>query len=238
VRMVAEKLARSAATLRACSPATDARRDALAELAKSTQDIKVRPPRTVNDLRGIEGRAAVAYFRAWRSLPLHWKGVGRHPIPEDWHHIVARARPNRVINRRATHPMNAILNYSYALLQSQIHIAVVGAGLDPTVGLMHTDRPDRPAFVLDLMEPLRPVVDTTALQFVQANTFAPQDFTIGADGTCRLHPALARRVVSEIGDIRGVESLVADFLGRVGRRNLRTVTPRPHHRISAAANER
>ena len=37
----------------------------------------------MDTLRGIEGRVAQAYFTAWRSIPLRWKGLGRKPIPEE-----------------------------------------------------------------------------------------------------------------------------------------------------------
>jgi CRISPR associated protein Cas1 len=37
-------------------------------------------------------------------------------------------------NRNASHPVNAILNYAYAVLQSQIQIGAVAKGYDPTVG--------------------------------------------------------------------------------------------------------
>lgn len=67
------------------------------------------------------------------------------------------------------------------------------------------------------MEPLRPVIDATALEFVQGNTFDPQDFTLDTDVTCRLHPAMARRVVAEVDKIAGVQSLVSEMLKLLGR---------------------
>jgi hypothetical protein len=35
-------------------------------------------------------------------------------------------------NRNASHPMNALLNYAYAMLESQVRAATVAAGLDPS----------------------------------------------------------------------------------------------------------
>lgn len=49
--------------------------------------------------------------------------------------------------------------------------------------------------MLDLMEPLRPIADRKVLEFVQAQTFHPADFTIRSDGVCRLNPEMARSVV-------------------------------------------
>jgi CRISPR-associated protein Cas1 len=120
-----------------------------------------RPPRTIDALLGIEGRAAFSYFSAWQSLPLQWKGIGRRPVPDDWHQIGPRTSgKNRVgTNRNATHPVNAILNYAYAVLESQVRMQIAADGYDPTIGFLHTYNMERPALAFDLMEPLRPVVD-------------------------------------------------------------------------------
>ena len=61
--------------------------------------------------------------------------------------------------------MNAILNYAYAVLESQVRIATVSQGLDPTIGYLHACRPGRTALVYDLMEPLRPLADRMLLNF-------------------------------------------------------------------------
>ncbi len=97
-------------------------------------------------------------------------------------------------NRHATHPVNAMLNYAYAVLESQARIASVSQGLDPEIGYLHACRSGRAALVYDLMEPLRPQMDRVMLEFVRSQTFAPSDFSLGVDGVCRLHPQLAREV--------------------------------------------
>jgi CRISPR-associated protein Cas1 len=51
-----------------------------------------------------------------------------------------RTRPSTIYNLRhngATHPVNAMLNYAYAVLESQVRIATVAQGLDPTIGYLH-----------------------------------------------------------------------------------------------------
>lgn len=73
---------------------------------------------------------------------------------------------------------------------------VVAAGFDPSIGFLHASGPNRPAFVLDLMEPRRPIVDRKVLEFVQAHMFHPADFTIRADGVCRLNPEMAKYVAN------------------------------------------
>jgi CRISP-associated protein Cas1 len=104
--------------------------------------------------------------------------------------------PKKPKNNNASHPVNAILNYAYTVLESQARIQVVAAGYDPTISLLHTGREGRGRhdFVLDIMEPQRPIVDRKVLEFVQAHTFHPADFTIRSDGVCRLNPAMAAHV--------------------------------------------
>jgi CRISP-associated protein Cas1 len=196
--LISEKMAQSTNTLTTIVEPSPARDRALAELASSADEMKRQPPQTMDALRGIEGRVAQAYFTAWRSIPLQWKGLGRKPIPDEWHQIGPRVRPNSKRNRDATHPVNAMLNYGYAVLESQVRIAVVAAGLDPTVGFMHVAGEGRSALVLDLMEPMRPSVDRVVLGMARAQPFSPADFVLREDGLCRVSPQLARRLVDQI----------------------------------------
>src|SRR5580658_3637342 len=100
-----------------------------------------------------EARAALIYFRLWTRLPIRWKGLGRRPVSAEWLSIGLRGSAIGESNRRASHPTNAILNYGYAVLQSQVAIACASLGLDAGAGVLHTRRPRRPALALDLMEP-------------------------------------------------------------------------------------
>lgn len=99
-------------------------------------------------------------------------------------------------NRNARHPVNAMLNYGYAVLESQVRIAIAESGLDPTIGYLHVCQPGRDSLVYDLMEPYRPKVDREVLAIVSSQTFTPRDFLIDAKGVCRLHPELARRITA------------------------------------------
>lgn len=73
---------------------------------------------TVARLLGIEGRAGAAYFKAWEGAPLRWKGTARKPIPDIWRAVGPRAslHGTKAKNVRASHPVNAMLNYAYAVL--------------------------------------------------------------------------------------------------------------------------
>jgi CRISP-associated protein Cas1 len=199
ISLIREKIRNSIETLTGavlCSPARDS---AIKKLHLELTQLDKHPPRSIGALLGVEGRAAFAYFNAWQLLPLRWKGTGRHPIPDDWHRIGQRQSfvPKKPKNNNASHPVNAILNYAYAVLESQVRIQIVASGYDPTIGLLHSGRVGRGRhdFVFDLIEPLRPIVDRKVLEFVRARTFHPGDFTIRPDGACRLNPEMARNIV-------------------------------------------
>src|SRR5262249_59125205 len=114
------------------------------------------------------------------------------PIPDDWRFFNQRESMVGSLNRHATHPVNAMLNYAYRVLETQVKIATVAVGLDPTIGYLHTCRAGRAALVYDLMEPLRPKVDRIVLDFVRSQNFMPQDFLLTERGGCRLHPSLTK----------------------------------------------
>jgi CRISPR associated protein Cas1 len=101
-------------------------------------------------------------------------------------------------NRNASHPVNAILNYAYTVLQSGIQINAISKGYDLTIGIMHEGSDGSAAFVFDLMEPHRPLVDRRILEFVKGHVFHSADFIIRSDGVCRLNPEMAQCVVGLI----------------------------------------
>lgn len=91
-----------------------------------------------------------------------------------------------------------MLNYAYGILEGQVRMQVVAAGLDSTIGILHGNARGQHGLVYDLMEPLRPTIDRKILEFVHARTFHPTDFNLTNNWDCRLNPELARNVVKTI----------------------------------------
>lgn len=186
--------------LRNCVPKSENQLAAIAITEKAISQLS--KARSLSELLGIEGPTAKAYWRAWAGIEMRWKAQGRFPVPEEWRKYTSRISQNdkKWRNRNATHPVNAMLNYAYAVLLTEMRIKAISDGFDPTVGLLHDQREKKkvtaPSFALDLMEPLRPVVDRVVLELVAHETFVGSDFQLQSDGVCRLNPDLARHVAS------------------------------------------
>lgn len=203
VGLIRRKIAGSIDTLQTVIPGSTIRDQACERLRTELNILANQPPGDIALLRGIEGRASATYFSAWQGTPLRWKATPRHPVPDGWATIGPRTaiRAGKVNNERASHPVNAMLNYAYAVLQSQLQIECVSEGFDPTIGVMHHGERNSPAFVFDLMELSRPVVDGAILAFALEAPLTGADFILRRDGVCRVAPQLARRVAGLSADI-------------------------------------
>jgi CRISPR associated protein Cas1 len=88
-------------------------------------------------------------------------------------------------------PPNAALNFLYALLESEARLALCELGLDPGIGVLHSDTKNRDSLACDLMEPVRPQVDSFVLQWLRETTLARRWFFEERNGNCRLLAGLA-----------------------------------------------
>lgn len=138
--------------------------------------------RDLASLRGIEGEAANAYFAAFDAMirpadpGLRFAGRSRRP---------------------ALDRVNALLNFLYALLGHDCRSALEAVGLDPQVGLLHTDRPGRASLALDLIEEFRPVIaDRLALSLVNRRQLRDADFAVDEGGAVTLTDDARRTVLT------------------------------------------
>jgi CRISP-associated protein Cas1 len=197
--MITQKLEATIITLEKSIPRSDKWERAMKSAYAALSRLDENPPEIISELRALEANCAASYFRSWVGMPIKWRGTSRRPIPENWHSIGVRSSPYHLAgNRNAAHPVNAILNYAYAALESEIRIKAISEGYDPTIGIMHEGSDGSSKFIFDLMEPERPKVDRAVLDFVKSHVFDPADFVIRSDGVCRLNPEMARMVVAKV----------------------------------------
>ena len=116
----------------------------------------------IDSMRGIEGAAASVYFSRFDDLLSNPKG----------YRFKVRSR------RPPLNEVNAVLSFVYTLLAHDVRSAMETVGLDPAAGYLHTLRPGRPSFALDIMEELRaPLCDRLVISMFNKDQFQPQDFT-------------------------------------------------------------
>ena len=148
--------------------------------------------RTVEDQRFIESRGAAAYWDAWTGTPVHFVPKDVPRVPAHWRMFDCRRSVLSRSPRKATNPVNALLNYLYAILEAEATIASRSVGLDPRLGVLHVDSNRRDSFACDLMEAVRPQVDAYVLDLLAKRTFLRTDFFETGDGCCRLLPTLTK----------------------------------------------
>ena len=167
------------------------------------RNLRICQPKELSELLGFEGGLAANYFAVWRQLPINWKSTSQYPIPDEWQKYLSRSNLNpKPKNYGATHPINAMLNYAYKVLETNIRIHCIIEGYDPNIGILHTGKrhkySNEPSFVLDLMEPYRPVIDREIIGIIKNEKLSGADFNIQKDGVCRLNPEIARYIVQKI----------------------------------------
>ncbi|WP_244834959.1 CRISPR-associated endonuclease Cas1 [Clostridium sp. BJN0001] len=92
-------------------------------------------------IEGHEGSSARIYFQTLGKLiPEKYKFDGRSRNP-------------------AQDKFNCMLNYAYGILYSNVESACIIAGLDPYIGIMHTDNYNKKALVFDIIEMYRGYMD-------------------------------------------------------------------------------
>jgi CRISPR-associated endonuclease Cas1 len=142
---------------------------------------------TFQAIRVLEAHAAVAYFAAWRNIPVLWPKVDLRRVPDHWRTVGSRHSPLSGGSRLAVTPVHAIFNYCFALLESESRLALSALGLDPVLGLgLHTDTPNRDSLALDVLEPVRPQLEYWVLSWITREPLRRSDFLETNTGNCRL----------------------------------------------------
>lgn len=127
-------------------------------------------------LSELPGKASLAQVRALEAEASRvYFSVIRSHLHKDWSFPSRKRRP-------PPDPVNLLLSATYTLLTEAVYSAVTLVGLDPYCGFYHTERPGRPALVLDLMEEFRPLIaDSVVLTILNKRILKPEDFHSGQE---------------------------------------------------------
>jgi len=150
----------------------------------------------LDEIRGVEGDAAHAYFSVFN-------------------HLIVKNKDDFFFHERSRRPpldrMNCLLSFLYTLVMHDIRSALESVGLDPAVGYLHRDRPGRPGLALDLMEEFRPMADRLAISMVNLGQMKARRFRISQGGGVRMDDE-SRKTLLTTYQKRKQDILVHPFL--------------------------
>ena len=119
----------------------------------------------VQELMGVEGAASARYFACVSAL-----------LPEEMRFTARSRRPPLDLP-------NAALSYAYAILLGECVGALLAAGLEPSLGVLHSSTDKRPSLALDLMEEFRPLlVDRTVVALLRTGRLRVEHAVPSPDG--------------------------------------------------------
>jgi CRISPR-associated protein Cas1 len=166
------------------------------KLANSLSDIQNAAD--TDTVRGIEGSNASMYFGVLDNLILQNKDVFTFDT---------RSR------RPPTDNVNALLSFCYSITVNECASALEAVGLDPYVGLMHTDRPGRKSLALDLMEEIRSVYcDRFVISLINLRQVSGDGFLVKENGAVIMTEE-TRKAVLTAWHKRKQEEITHPFLG-------------------------
>lgn len=152
----------------------------IARLEDYHKKISLLDGEIVNDisarLRGWEGQASRIYFQTLNEF-----------IPEKYRFENRSQRPAMDI-------ANAMLNYGYGILYGKIEGALIKAGIDPYIGILHRDDYNRPVLAFDVIELFRVWVDYIVFSLLRQDILTEEFYSVRSDGSYWLE-ALGRRVL-------------------------------------------
>ena len=171
--------------------------------------------KALDAVRLVEAQAAAAYWLAWRTLPVTFPKKEMPRVPAHWQVFESRSSPLSGRSARiAANPPNAMLNYLYAVLESEAGLAATALGLDPGLGFLHADMANRDSLALDLMEPIRPQVDGYVFDWISRQALKREWFFEERNGNCRLMAELASQLSETAGTWRRALAPVAEMVTR------------------------
>ena len=169
---------------------------------------------SIERVRSIEAAAAISYWSAVRSLPIAFPKKDDRRVPGHWRVFGARMSPLTGSPRLAVNPPNAMLNYVYSILESEATLACSAIGMDSGLGVLHSDTKARNSLACDLMEPIRPLVDSYLLDWITHEPLKKEWFFEQRDGSCRLMASLAIRLSETAPMWRRAIVPVAEWVAR------------------------
>jgi CRISPR-associated protein Cas1 len=134
-----------------------------------------------SSIRGWEGSASKGYFQF----------------------LSANLPPQYCFESRSQNPafdmFNSMLNYAYGILYHRVEGALIKAGIDPYIGILHRDEYNRPVFTYDFIENFRIWADFVVVNLCMQEVIF-REFFIIENGTYYLDTPGKRILINAFND--------------------------------------
>ena len=145
--------------------------------------------KSIKQLMTYEGRIARIYHE---NLTMIF-----HELSPEFH-FTGRKNKTNSRNYNASDEINALLNYGYAILESEIRKAINGIGLDYSVGFLHEINQSRTSLVYDIQELFRWLIDVSVMQLLEEKKIKKSDFIITENYHTRLGEDVVKLLIEKI----------------------------------------
>jgi len=142
----------------------------------------------INSLMMYEGRIASAY---WSELTKIFNVIGKD------FNFQSRKNSSYSRNMNASDPINALLNYGYAILESMVRKDINTIGLDVSIGYLHEIDHSKHPLVYDLKELFRYVIDYSVMEILETK-LKKLDFIKTENYHISLKPNTAKLLIEKI----------------------------------------
>jgi CRISPR-associated endonuclease Cas1 len=145
-------------------------------------------------IRYLEAEAAKNYWSTWSDVPILFPRKDIRRVPAHWLRFGSRHSPITGGPRLAINPPNGVLNYVFAIAESECRLALCSCGLDPGIGFVHLDTANRDSLALDLLETIRPSIEAWLLHWITREPLRRSDFYETGSGNCRLRSGICAQL--------------------------------------------
>ena len=159
----------------------------LLDIMKSSENQDIS--KSIKQFMTYEGRIAGIYLE---NLTAIFNKIN----PE--FNFTGRKNKSNSRNYNASDEINALLNYGYAILESEIRKIINSVGLDYSIGFLHEINQSRTPLVYDIQELFRWLIDLSVIQLLEEKKIRKSDFIITENYHTRLGEDVAKMLIEKI----------------------------------------
>ncbi len=160
------------------------------EVQTYQEAIKTEKNPLFSTLMALEGRIAMSYFENLAKV--------FSKLSPEFNFETRWVQENRK-NYNAVDEVNCLLNYGYAILESEIKKMIHSIGLDPQIGFLHEVLPSKNPLVYDFQELFRWIIDLSVIQLLESRPkLQKNDFILTENYHIRLRETTAKKLIQKI----------------------------------------